>query len=734
MRNRIYYTLKPFLPLSLRLALRRLRARHALREGAGWWPIYEPSGRMPEDWPGWPGGKKFAFVLTHDVEGIRGLSRCRKIAEIEMEHGFRSSFNFIPKGEYVVPADLLHWLRRNGFEIGVHDLRHDGTLFASRKSFERDAGAINRQLKEWGAVGFRAGFMLHELEWLHELNIEYDASTFDVDPFEPQPDGTQTVFPFWVQRPDPDEDAFRNGDGDGSRVEPSANGSKPRPGYIELPYTLVQDYNLFVVLQASGIDVWSQKLRWLAGKGAMALLDTHPDYMALPGDPRIRYEYPVQFYRNFLGHVRSVYADSYWHALPKEVAAYCRPLQPRQARPPRQVVMLSHSFYTGDNRVRRYAEALAKRGDEVRVLSLGNDEEVKSRRWATLRGVNYLCLQSRETLEGNKWEHGWRLLQFMVKAFKSLSPKNLPNGCDLLHVHNIPDFLVFAGARLKYRGARLILDIHDIVPELYESKYSSGRRSILAAGLRLIETLACRFANHVIIANHLWKKTIIARSSPAGKVTALVNNVDLELFAPRKGIRDIEGPILLYPGSLNRHQGVDLAIQALPELVGEFPGIQMRIHGRGPSLPELKELTAKLGLTERVLFLPAVPLDEVSGIMSASDIGIVPKRAEGFGDQAYSTKIMEFMSQRLPVIVSRTSIDSLYFNDSVVAFFESGNHKDLADKIRRVARDGEYRRSLSTNGYAYAQANSWETMKHVYLNLVDRLTMTSTNYPPQRAR
>jgi len=391
--------------------------------------------------------------------------------------------------------------------------------------------------------------------------------------------------------------------------------------------------------------------------------------------------------------------------------------------------MLSHSFYVSDNRVRRYAETLAKRGDEVRVFCLGSEEEVRSRRWKTLRGVRYLCLQSREITESGKWSHAWRLLQFLVRSYAAMGDKNLPHGCDLVHVHNIPDFLVFAGVRLKIHGTKLILDIHDIVPELYESKFSRGQRSVLVAALRRLEAWSCRFAHHVIIANHLWKETLISRSVPPGKVTALVNNVDLELFPPRKQVRDMNGPVLIYPGSLNYHQGLDVAVKALSDLVAEFPGIRLRIHGRGPALPGLKELTAKLGLVAHVLFLPTVSLHEVRGLVAAADIGLVPKRGEGFGGQAYSTKIMELMSQNLPVIVSRTPIDRLYFDDSVVTFFESGNHQDLADKIRRVAGDGEYRRALSANGLAYVQANSWETKKHIYLNLVDRLTATSSNYP-----
>ena len=138
----------------------------------------------------------------------------------------------------------------------------------------------------------------------------------------------------------------------------------------------------------------------------------------------------------------------------------------------------------------------------------------------------------------------------------------------------------------------------------------------------------------------------------------------------------------------------------------------------------------QLKLTNHVRFFPGVFLDQVPDLIANADVGIVPKRAEGFGDQAYSTKIMEFMSQGLPVVLSRTTIDSLYFDDSVVAFFESGNADDLARAIRRVVADEPYRRELSRAGLAYALANSWATMQDVYLNVVDRLTRTGISQPP----
>ncbi|MFO1497468.1 MAG: DUF354 domain-containing protein [Verrucomicrobiota bacterium] len=211
--------------------------------------------------------------------------------------GFRSCFNFVPEGSYDVPEPLREWIAFQGFEVGVHDLKHDGKLYRSRHSFRKNAVEINRYLREWNAAGFRSGFMLHQLEWLHDLNLLYDASTFDTDPFEPQPDGVHTIFPFWVA------------------------GSEGR-GYVELPYTLPQDSTLFLVLQERDPSIWLEKLDWIIAHGGMALLDTHPDYMVFSGSCPPDCSYPVRYYREFLEYIVHRYKGQFWQPLPREMAAY----------------------------------------------------------------------------------------------------------------------------------------------------------------------------------------------------------------------------------------------------------------------------------------------------------------------------------------------------------------------------------------------------------------------------
>jgi len=299
MLKEIYYSVKPFLPRSFQIWLRRqlvLRRRHLYCDV---WPIDPAGSDPPEGWSGWPDNKKFALVLTHDVDTAKGQENVHKLAELEDRLRFRSSFNFVPERYSVSPA-LRRYLTSEGFEVGLHGLYHDGKLFFSRKIFSGRAEKINRYIDEWGSVGFRSPAMHHNLEWIQDLNIEYDASTFDTDPFEPYSGGVGTIFPFWV------------------------DGHADRRGYVELPYTLPQDHTLFVIMKHKNISIWKKKLDWIAEKGGMALLNTHPDYMNFDGRPLSLEQYPFRFYEEFLEHVWVSYENQYWHALPREVAEFWR--------------------------------------------------------------------------------------------------------------------------------------------------------------------------------------------------------------------------------------------------------------------------------------------------------------------------------------------------------------------------------------------------------------------------
>jgi hypothetical protein len=295
--NKLFYNIKPFIPRSLQIAIRRQIVFRKRKLVSHVWPIDESAAKPPKGWSGWPDQKKFALVLTHDVDTDVGHEKCLELTQVEQNMGFRSSFNFVPE-KYSVSPELRNYLAENGFEVAVHGLIHDGKLFSSRKIFSERAIRINHYLKEWKSVGFHSPSMHRNLEWIHDLMVEYDQSTFDTDPFEPQPDGVRTIFPYWVQH------------------------HSIKKGYVELPYTLPQDHCLFVIMKERDIKIWKKKLDWIVEKGGMALLNLHPDYMNFNCKKQGIEEYPAAYYEEFLAYVKSKYEGQYWHVLPKEMARF----------------------------------------------------------------------------------------------------------------------------------------------------------------------------------------------------------------------------------------------------------------------------------------------------------------------------------------------------------------------------------------------------------------------------
>ena len=300
---RPFYSIKSIIPRSMQIHLRRFIVKRVQRKCKGKWPILIGSEKIPDKWNGWPGGKEFALVITHDVEKKKGYERVLNLMEMEKELSFVSSFNFVPERDYIVEKKLLETLKANGFEVGVHGLHHDGKLFSSEQEFLNRAKKINQYLKDWNTVGFRAPAMHHNLDWIGELDIEYDLSTFDTDPFEPQSDGIGTIFPFWVERK-----------------------RKKNSGYVELPYTLPQDFTLFVLMKEQSPHIWIDKLDWIAENGGMALVNVHPDYLNFENKYSIE-EFPVRLYIEFLDYVKSNYQGKFWQALPKQVTKFIKTLR-----------------------------------------------------------------------------------------------------------------------------------------------------------------------------------------------------------------------------------------------------------------------------------------------------------------------------------------------------------------------------------------------------------------------
>lgn len=390
-----------------------------------------------------------------------------------------------------------------------------------------------------------------------------------------------------------------------------------------------------------------------------------------------------------------------------------------QSSKARKICMVAYTFYETDNRVRRYAEALVKCGDSVDAFALRREGQ---KAFEIIRGVHVHRIQGRLRNEKRPISYFFKLVAFFFRSAWAMTIGHLRKPYDLIHVHSVPDVEVFATLIPKLLGAKVILDIHDIVPEFYASKFRVSESSAVFRMLVLTERLSSGYADHVIIANHLWHKKITGRSVRPAKCTALINYPDLSIFSNRNGSRSADGQfVICYPGTLNWHQGLDLAIEAVALLRDRAPNLRFRIVGDGPERESLRALIAKHRLEDRVSMEGSVPLEQVAEIMSSTDLGVVPKRGNSFGNEAFSTKIMEFMAMSVPVVAARTRIDEYYFDGNLVQFFEPGNSEDLAGRIYEMLSDRDRRAELIRNCSAFIAENSWDVRKQEYLTLVDNL-------------
>jgi glycosyltransferase involved in cell wall biosynthesis len=757
LRNRIYFRLKPFIPRSVRLRVRRWLSRWKRKRIQDVWPIMPGSESAPSGWRGWPEGKKFALVLSHDVEGKVGLNKCRQLMQLEMELGFRSSFNFIPEGSYRVPPNLRDELVRNGFEVGIHDLKHDGRLFASRREFKQRATRINQYVREWGAVGFRSGFMLHKLEWLHDLDIQYDASTFDTDPFEPQPEGRHTIFPFWVPQCGPT----------GLSLPPK----NAQRGYVELPYTLPQDSTLFLLLGEKSEEVWVRKLDWIAEHGGMAMIDTHPDYMAFPSDPR-NGEYPVEHYVRFLEYVRSKYADAYWPALPKQVAAhvvknattnvaneetYSRfapsradneggisisspvvvpvngtcfkeqgstPSNKLQLRGKHAAVLL-FSYYPEDPRPRRAAQALVQEGVTVDLLCL-QEHKAQPRR-ETVDGISVFRVPLQRH-RGGKMTYIGRYSAFIVRSFCFLAFRSFIRKYDLVHVHNMPDALVFSALIPKLLGAKVVLDLHDPMPELMQTIFAVPDHSLSVRFLKRLEKWSIGFADLALTVNLACKKLYTSRSCAAGKIQVVLNSPEDDIFvlhpaaAQANGNQSSKPFTILYHGSLVERNGFDLAVEALEITRKSIPSARLMVCGARTSFFErVMESAQGRRLGDAINYAGIKDRTQIVEAILNCNLGIIPNHRNVFTEINTPTRIFEYLALGRPVVAPRAAGINDYFTDGDLIFFELGNATDLAEKIEFAYRQPQEVEKIVKRGQQVYLGHTWDREKSHFLESISAL-------------
>jgi glycosyltransferase involved in cell wall biosynthesis len=383
--------------------------------------------------------------------------------------------------------------------------------------------------------------------------------------------------------------------------------------------------------------------------------------------------------------------------------------------------MAAYTNYGRDPRVRREAEALVEAGHKVVFLASRQPGQPTRETVAGVEVIKAPRLNNRRT------SAAIYILDYLL-FFGMLSAHLLrhPFRYDLVHVNNMPDFLVFATWLQRLSGRPVIHDVHDLMPELFVEKFSSGERHWLVRILKAQERWAGKFATAVLTVEERLRDILSARGIPREKIHILLNLPDDRIFAPRASFA-AKPPgarfVLVYHGTLARRLGLDIAIRAIAKVASHIPEVELRIIGAGEERDGLLLLRDQLNLQKLVTFSDGfVPVEKIPQLISDADVGLVPLRISAGTDIMLPTKLLEYVSIGIPCIVPRTGTISRYFDDCMVQFFEAENVDSLAEAIIKLHGDPQLRSRLAEQATArFGKAHSWKEHKKTYTSLVEQL-------------
>jgi len=549
---------------------------------------------------------------------------------------------------------------------------------------------------------------------MHDLNIEYDASTFDTDPFEPQPDAIGTIFPVWI---------------------PGAEGGK---GFVELPYTLPQDFTLFIILRERDNSTWKRKLDWIAQHGGMVLINTHPDYMNFSGKNIGNEEYPVEHYKDLLHYIKTQYAGQYWHVLPKEIATFWAAsnlraslsggllTSPQDVRPRnekiaaheksmrrKKILMVVENSFPSDIRVKKEADVL-QRFHDVSVVSLRKKRNEPLRE--VHEGIQIYRIPELPAFNMGKVRYILEYAYFTLSAALVFVVTYPFKRYKVVHVHNPPDTLFIVGLLGKLLRTKFVYDHHDLAPELYLTRFS-GRRDIIYKALVWSERLSCKLADAIIDTNESYKKIEMDRHRiKEEKIFTVRNNpiirdclsddADKNTSTSKNGKKN-----LLFLGAINPQDGVDILLQAVRYLVHDLKRTDFvcNILGDGDSMEQVKRLARELDL-DGCVDLKGLITDrsEVRRYLSTCDIGVEPAPANPLNVHSTFIKVMEYMAAAKPVVAFDLE-ETRYSLGGGGILVRPGDIAGFAQAIGDLLNNPALRSELGLKGYQRVMGElTWE--------------------------
>ncbi|MEE2754665.1 MAG: glycosyltransferase family 4 protein [Candidatus Latescibacterota bacterium] len=394
--------------------------------------------------------------------------------------------------------------------------------------------------------------------------------------------------------------------------------------------------------------------------------------------------------------------------------------------------MVVHSYYPHDVRVRRQCEALADRGDIVDLVCLKANGESKKE---TIGNVNVHRLPLKHKRGQSVAGYIAEYTSFFIFASVKLAALSIRHRYRIVQVHNMPDFLVFTTLVPKILGARVLLDMHDITPELFQSIYGISEQSFTFKLLVLFEQVSLAYADGVMTVNRNIRDLFLTRNPIAHKMEVVMNAPDPRYFrytthgASQSYCVKRQRPFrLFHHGQIIRRYNFETALEGFSIAIKQIPQLEMDIYGDGEEqyLAEVKEWVDRHGWRDRIRFHNRVPVEQIPNLIRGADIGLVPCKKDVFVDKVMlPVRLLEYVAMGLPSICSRVGTVESYFNDTEVAYYEHNSPTDLASRIVGLYKNPSLRENMARRAMNSFRSCEWPQMQKRYYRIIDQMQACS---------
>lgn len=372
--------------------------------------------------------------------------------------------------------------------------------------------------------------------------------------------------------------------------------------------------------------------------------------------------------------------------------------------------MIVFAYYPADPRVRREAEALVQAGFEVEVVCLRKERE---RAVEVVNGVRVVRLPMARR-HGSAWRYMFQCSVFFAMTLGWVVARHWRCPFDVIHVHNMPDILVFAAVVPRFTGAKsIVLDLHDPMPELFMAKHSCSASHPVARVLMFLERLSIACADMILTPNLAFRGLFMSRGCAAEKIQLVMNSPQESVFRQRSAEVEAAEPsrddfVVMYHGTVVHRHGLATALRAVARLRGEIPGLRFEVYGDGEFVSEFLGLRRELGLDAVVRYHGYVPIERIAAAIEGIDVGIVPNERNPFTEVNLPTRIFEYLWMGKPVIAPRTRGILDYFDETSLHLFDPGDDRSLSQAILDIYRDHERTTAILRAGVEVCYQHRWE--------------------------